>query len=69
MTVQELGQRLARDAEAFRRRRDGQAQRFKALVTDDFAGVRRIVHLHGCLPFSRSVAVDKVDIRRGRVRP
>jgi hypothetical protein len=62
MPVYQLGQRLARDAEPFGRRRDRQTKRFKALLAYDSAGVRRVVHLHRFIPFRLSVVIEQIDV-------
>jgi hypothetical protein len=62
MPVHQLGQGLARDAKPLGRCRDGQAERFKTLIANDFAGVRWIVHLQRFFPFRRSVIINQIDV-------
>ncbi len=57
--VEELGEGLARNAEAGRRRGDGEVERLDIQLAEDFAGVGRVVHLHGC---TASMVVDEIDI-------
>jgi hypothetical protein len=42
MTVQQIGQCLARDAKSFGRCGHGKAERLEALLSDNFAGMRRL---------------------------
>ena len=60
VAIEEFGEGLARDAEPFGCGRDREAQRFEIHLAEDFAGVRRIVHVHSCT--LSSVIIDEVDI-------
>jgi len=57
--VQELGERLARNAQAGRRRGDGEVERLDIQVAEDFAGVGRVFHFHG---FTASMVVNEIDV-------
>jgi hypothetical protein len=62
MAVQQVGQRLSSHAEPRSRRRHRDAERLQTRFSNDFSGVRWIVHLHRNLPVSRLVVVDQIDI-------
>src|SRR5260370_27760569 len=54
MAVQQVGERVARDAKGLSRRSCRKTKRLEALLPDNFAGVRGIVHLHLAIsPFWR----------------
>src|ERR1700704_2313768 len=62
MAVQQLGQCLARDAQAGRRGSNREPERFKAFLSDDLSGMGRVAHSRH-FPF-RLVIVHEVNVGR-----
>jgi hypothetical protein len=52
MAVQQIGQRLTRNAKSFGSRGDGETKRLEALLPDDLARMSRAVHLHLTISFA-----------------